>query len=100
MPESLRLVHALVLQQLDVVQQNRPRSSIVTTRGGRPAAMSAPARRIHGLRSTPRPTRTPRRRALAGRLSRTPRLEAFDDCSGLDAVATAEHRNRQCRGDL
>ena len=39
--------------------RNFPRSSMVTTRGARPAARSMACARIHGLRRTPRPTRTP-----------------------------------------
>ena len=57
-----------------------------TSRGGRPAARSAACARIHGLRSTPRPTSTP---------STPPPPHPLDDLLRLDAVAAAEHRDRQ-----
>ena len=58
-------------------------------RGVRRAARSAACARIHGLRSTPRPTSTPS----------TPSAHAADDLLRLDAVAAAEDRDRQLLGD-
>ena len=57
--EAFRLPRRIVEQQLDVFEQELPRSSSVTMRGGRPFERSRACARIHGLRRTPRPTNTP-----------------------------------------
>ena len=77
-------------QQIDVVEQE-PAALLGLTRraDAPPSARSAACARIHGLRSTPRPTRTPRHAA---------RAQPLDDLLGLDAVAAAEHRNADARG--
>ena len=90
-PEAVGFVDALVQQQIDVVEQEL--AALVVRDRARPAgrrARSAACARIHGLRSTPRPTSTPATPAVA---------QALDDLLGLDAVAAAEHRNRDALRD-
>ena len=56
-PASSR--YPFVPEKLDVIEQELPAVGEVTSRGGRPSARSIACARIHGLRSTPRPTSTP-----------------------------------------
>ena len=81
---------ALLEQQIDVVEQELPalggRNLARRVAGGERRACS----KIHGLRSAPRPTSTPRHRAVA---------QPIDELLRLDAIAAAEHRNAHARRD-
>ena len=86
--KTLGLANPLVQQQIDVVEQEP--AAIVerdTARGGRPAG------EVRRLRQNPRVAQ----HAASDEHARDPAAQPLDDLLGLDAVAAAEHRNRQSR---
>ena len=104
-PEALGLVGAFVQQQLDVVEQELPALlAVEISRGVSPRASAAACSKIHGLRSAPRPTSTPRYRARrpAGRRAASGSTQSPLPKTGMpDAIGDPRDQipvgHRRCR---